>query len=142
VATEDELVALAWEHFRVEQAGDMAATLATLEDDPVYEFQPVGRGLRGMDAVTRYYDFFFNGRVVEFEDSQIRNSWVTEQGLGFEFAVHARLPDRSLQDFALCAILTFGRHKLTGERLYASEEFFRHLMGPVFDETVPIAELR
>ena len=142
MATQDELVAFGWEHFRTEQAGDMAATLATLEDDPIYEFQPVGRGLRGMDAVTRFYDFFFNDRVVQFEDSLIRNTWVTEHGLGFEFTVHARMPDTSLQDFALCAILTFGQHKLTGERLYASEEFLRHLMGPVLDETVPIAELR
>jgi hypothetical protein len=141
VATQDELVALGWEHFRAEQAGDMEATLATLEADPIYEFQPIGRRLLGMGAVTHYYEFFFDERVVQFEDSQIRNTWITEVGLGFEFAIHTRFPDGSLRDFALCAILTFGEDKLSGERLYASDEFFRHLIGPVLDEATPITEL-
>ena len=35
-------------------------------------------------------------------------------------------------------ILTFGKEKLSGERLYASDEFLDLLVGPIYAETVPL----
>jgi len=55
----DEMIALARRHAAAERNGDLATTLATLEPDPLYELEPVGRVLRGMDAARRYYEHFF-----------------------------------------------------------------------------------
>ena len=44
-----ELTAIAHQHAAAEADGDLAATLATLEADPVYELYPVGLRMTGMD---------------------------------------------------------------------------------------------
>ena len=49
MATRDELVAVAMLHAKAEADGDMETTMATLEDDCVYEFQPSRRVFRGAD---------------------------------------------------------------------------------------------
>jgi hypothetical protein len=37
------------------------------------------------------------------------------------------------------AILTFGKEKLSGERMYADETLLRCLVGPLWDELTPIS---
>ena len=59
-ASHESLVAVAREHAAAEGRGDVETVLRTLEDDPVYELQPVGLEFRGMDAVRAYYDYFFS----------------------------------------------------------------------------------
>jgi hypothetical protein len=49
------MIELAHAHAAAEGSGDVEMTLNTLEPEPVYELQPEGRVLRGMDAVRRYY---------------------------------------------------------------------------------------
>ena len=57
--TREELVEIARAHAAAEGRNDLATTLATLEAEPVYELQPVGRVLRGMAAARAYYEHFF-----------------------------------------------------------------------------------
>ena len=47
-------------------------------------------------------------------------------------------PSYTLFPLAGLGILVFGDTKLTGERLYASEELYRMMVGPVYDEAVPV----
>ena len=54
-ADRDARVAVAHAHAAAEAAGDFAATMATLDDDPVYELQPMGVALRGREMAQRYY---------------------------------------------------------------------------------------
>ena len=55
----EEMIEVAHAHAAAEGSqGDLETTLATLEPNPVYELQPGGRLLRGMDAVRSYYEFF------------------------------------------------------------------------------------
>jgi SnoaL-like domain len=138
MATREELAAVAYAHAQAEADGDMAATLATLEDDPLYEFQPAGVVLRGKEAAERYYDWFFHHVEMQIEGFEVRNEWITDAGLGQEYILRVKLPDGTRRRFDLTSILTFGDTKLSGERIYASDELFRHMVGPAYADAVPL----
>jgi hypothetical protein len=53
------MVAVAHAHAAAEAAGDLEGTLATLDNDPVYELLPMGVTFRGQDAARVYYEHFF-----------------------------------------------------------------------------------
>ena len=52
----EALVAVAHAHAAAEAADDLETTLATLDDDPVYELLPMGVAFRGRDAARVYYE--------------------------------------------------------------------------------------
>jgi hypothetical protein len=134
----EDMIELAHAHAAAEGSGDLETTLKTLEPDPVYELQPEGRALRGMDAVRRYYEYFFNNFQPLVEGYEMRSEWVTSEGVGQEYIIHVRLPDGRKEDHAIIGILLFGKTGLAGERLWASERLLRLMMGPVYDTLMPI----
>ncbi len=134
----EEMIELAHAHAAAEGSGDLDATLATLEPDPVYELQPEGRALRGMEAVRRYYEHFFTQFQPMVEGYELRSEWVTDEGVGQEYIIHVRLPDGRREDHAIIGILVFGKRRLAGERLWAGERLLRLMMGPVYDSATPM----
>jgi hypothetical protein len=135
----DAMVAVAHAHAAAEEAGDMDATMATLDDDPVYELQPIGRELRGRDNARRYYEHFFAHCMPQIVGFELRSEWITDEGVGQEYRLSVAGPDGP-QRHDIIGILTFGQDgRLSGERLWASDEMFRILFGPVLDLTTPIA---
>lgn len=136
----EHLIAAAEAHVAAEGAGDIAATLATLEGEPIYELLPVGLRMRGMDAARRYYEHFFaevQPRMV-MGKAIVHGSWLGETGLTIEYTVFYRHPDGREQSFRILGILTFGDHALTGERVYADEELLRIMFAPIWDEMEPM----
>jgi hypothetical protein len=135
----DELIELAHAHAKAEADGDMDATLATLEDDPVYELLPIGLTFRGRPAARRYYEHFFGVFRPTAVGSQLRNEWAGEQGVAQEYLIDLRSADGTIDRYPVLAILTFGAQALSGERLYAGEQLLRLMFGPVLDEAKSIA---
>ncbi len=133
-----EMIEVAHAHAAAEGNNDIETTLATLESDPVYELQPARRLLRGMDAVRRYYAYFFARFQPLVESYDLRSEWVTDEGVGQEYVIHLRLPDGTREDHGIIGILLFGKTKLAGERLWAGERLLRLMMGPVYDSTSPM----
>src|SRR5262249_42572198 len=133
----DEMIALARRHAAAERNGDMAMTLATLEPDPLYELEPVGRVFRGMDAARRYYDHFFGTFRSSVEASERRGEWVNDEGMGLENVLHLRLPDGSRERHGVIGILVFGKTGLAGERVWGSERLLRLMFGPVYGSSLP-----
>ncbi|MGO9059989.1 MAG: hypothetical protein ACLQU2_21805 [Candidatus Binataceae bacterium] len=131
----EEMIDVAHAHAVAEGSGDLETTLATLEPDPVYELQPAGRLLRGMDAVRSYYENFFTNFQPLVESYDLRSEWVTDEGVGQEYVIHLRLPDGSREHHGIIGILLFGKTRLAGERLWAGERLLRLMMGPVYDST-------
>ena len=134
----EQALAVAHAHAAAEGRGDLATALATLDDDPVYEFQPVGRSFRGKDTARRYYEHFFAHFSPLIESFEIRNEWTTPEGLGQEYTVWLRLPDGTRERHDIIGILIFGTTGLAGERVYASERLLRLMLGPVYDEITPL----
>jgi hypothetical protein len=66
---QSDLVKNALRHAEAEGAFDMAGTLATLEEQPVYDLMPIGLRMVGMDRARRYYAHYFANvapRIVHF----------------------------------------------------------------------------
>ena len=128
----DAMVAVARAHAAAERAGDIEATMATLDDDPTYELQPMGVVLRGRDVARRYYEHFFSDCQRRVRRSELRSEWITDRGVLQEYTLHVLDPDGITSRHDVVAILSFGSAgKLSGERLYAGDTLIRFLFGPV-----------
>ncbi len=136
--TREELMAIALAHAESESGNDIEATLSTLEPAPVYELQPVGRVLRGMPAARRYYEHFFASFRPLVRGFELRSEWVSDAGVGQEYVIRLRTPERGDEQHHVIGILTFGREALSGERVYASERLLRLMFGPAYELSEPL----
>jgi len=137
VLAPEQGIVIARAHAAAERHGDIDATLATLDPDPVYELLPVGRVMRGMDAARRYYEHFFASFRALAVGSELHCEWVNAVGVAQEYTIHLRLADGSREHHRVLAILTFGEQGLSGERVYADERLLRLMFGPAFDLADP-----
>lgn len=133
----DRMVELAREHSRLEAAGDLAGTLATLHDDCVYEMHPAGRVFRGIANARIAYTAFFEQFRARTLGSTLRQEWVTDEAVGMEYTVTLRDDAGTARVHSVIGIITFGTELLSGERVYASDEFFRLAYGPAFLNAEP-----
>jgi len=131
-------IALARAHAAAERNGDLAGTLATLEDDPLYELFPIGRTFRGMAATRVYYDHFFSTFRAIARGSELHAEWVSDRGVAQEYTLRIRPPDGGDERHRVVAIFTFGTTALAGERVHGSERLLRLLFGPAFDLATPV----
>ena len=134
----NELVELAHAHAKAEADGDIEATLATLEDDPVYELLPIGLTFRGRPAARRYYEHFFGVFRPTAVGSTLRNEWAGDRGVAQEYLIDLRSGNGEIERYSVLAILTFGERALSGERLYAGERLLRLMFGPVLEDAEPL----
>jgi len=133
-AASHTLLDIARRHAAAEAAGDLAGTLATLEAEPVYTFYPAQVGFAGMAATRCYYEHFFAYVLPRIQGYTLHGEWENDFGLAQEYTVVVRHDDGLAREHRILGILTFGPHALSGERLYASDELFRFLIGPLWNE--------
>ena len=131
-ADREALVAVAKRHAQAEAEGDLATTLATLEDAPVYELATQGISFRGKDAARTYYEHFFGTFQPWIAGFELVNQWVSDEGVGEEYWLEVAPPGEPRERHRIIGILVFGRAKLAGERLYASERLLRPMLGPAY----------
>lgn len=130
-----ELSAAAHAHARTEGDGDLEGIMATMEGEPVYEFYPLGLRFRGVANTRRYYEHFiddFAPRIVGFVQ---RSESLGREGAVQEYTIKLTLPGATEpSSHHIMAILTFGEHGITGERMYSDERLFRAMLGPLWDD--------
>jgi hypothetical protein len=135
----DEKVQVALAHAAAESDGDLERTLATLDPEPVYELQPVGLEVRGMDGARAYYEYFFANFLPLVESYELRSEWLNDEGLGQEYVMMVRDPaSGEVRPHPIIGILLFGETGLAGERLYASDALLELMFGPVYGLAVPV----
>jgi hypothetical protein len=131
-ADREALIAVAKRHAQAEADGDLATTLATLEDAPVYELATAGISFRGKQAARTYYEHFFGTFQPWIAGFELANQWVTDEGVGEEYWLEVAPPGAPRERHRIIGILVFGETKLAGERLYASERLLRVMLGPAY----------
>lgn len=131
-----EFLALARAHAAAEGLGDLEGTLATLDVEPVFELYPVGLRLTGMARVRRYYEHFLQVVSPCFDRDGIVQlaEWVGPTGLIQEYHLPYRYASGEIRVFHIVSELVFGRERLLGERMSASEELFRIMYAPLWNE--------
>lgn len=132
------MIAVALAHAAAEATGDIEATMATLDDDPTYELQPLGVILRGRDVARQYYEHFFADCVSRITGYELRSEWVADEGVLQEYTLHIDNGDGTNTRHDIIGILVFGAAgKLSGERIYASNELIQFMFGPLLDQASP-----
>ncbi len=129
---QERLIALAHRHAAVEAAGDMGATMATLDDNPRYELLPTGIAFTGRDAARTYYEHFFSTFQPLAVGGELRAEYVSDDGLAQEYVITVRGADGVKERFPIVSVLTFGETLLSGERVYGEDRFLRLLFGPAY----------
>ena len=109
-----ELTAIAHRHAAAEADGDLAATLATLEAEPVYELYPVGLRMTGLPLARRYYEHFFAEVAPRIAGYEMLGEWINELGVLQEYRVAVRHEASGVRDFRIIGLLKFGRHRADG----------------------------
>jgi hypothetical protein len=137
VTARDDQLAAAHAHAAAEGSGDLAGTLGTLDPNPRFELLPIGVVLEGAELIGAYYEHFFAHFQDKVAGFSLRSEWITDEGLGQEYQIMVRTPEGTRR-FDVIGILLFGEGgRLAGERIYASDELFRLMIGPVLERGVP-----
>jgi hypothetical protein len=133
-----QLIEIAHRHARVEGEGDIDAVMATLDPNPTYLFYPIGLGFFGTNNARRFYEVFMREVKPRILSYSLDGEWIGDTGVAQEYRITARGPDDCETTYKVLGILTFGECGLSGERLYASEAFFRLLAGSMWDALQPV----
>jgi hypothetical protein len=90
------------------------------------------------DAARAYYEYFFANFRPRISGYELRSEWVSDEGVLQEYTLHINDRDGINTRHDIIGILTFGTAgKLSGERIYASDELIQFMFGPLLDEAVP-----
>jgi hypothetical protein len=133
----DRMRELGERHAQLEAEGDLEGTMATLVDDPVYEFWPIGRRARGREAISRYYQHLFDVFIPKQRGYRLVDEWLSEGSLAQEYAIEIN-GEHGPVTHQVIGILWAEGALMGGERIWASEECLREMVGPLFEELEPI----
>ena len=132
-----QMAALGARHAELEGRGELEPLLATLASDPIYEFHPMRRCLRGDARVRRFYTHFCEKFLALRDSYALLAEWVDEDSVAQEYEITLRV-DGAVEHFRVIGVLYRRGDRLGGERVFASERFVRLMTGPLFAELEPL----
>jgi hypothetical protein len=129
-------------HAEAELRFDLDAVMATVDDEPEYEWQPAGLGLRGRADCERMYAAFLP-RWQELAATadlrfEVRTEFWSDVGRIREQVAYVTNADGGTDRYDFVVVVLFGRNGVLGERTYSSEAFARLSLGDYYDELQPI----
>jgi hypothetical protein len=133
------MLELGTRHAALEARCDLEGTMATLVDDPVYGFFPIGLGMRGRDQVRRYYEHLFRSFVPATKSYRLIDEWVNVGSVAQEYEIVLDVAG-SRETHRVIGILYAEGKLLGGERVYASERCIRLMTGDLYEELQPLGE--
>lgn len=120
-------------HAELETKADLEGTLATLVDDPVYEFYPQQLRMRGLQQVRRYYEHLFGSFIPSTRSYRLIQEWVNEHSVAQEYDIDVDVGG-VVERHRVIGVLVAEGGLLGGERVYASERCARLMLGDLLDE--------
>jgi hypothetical protein len=123
-----EVLSLAREHAECEQTGELERLMRTMVEEPLFEFHPPGRCLRGGARIRRHYEQFLARFMPRVEAAELRGEWFNETATVHEYVLRLRI-DGALEPEGVTAVLYASGKRLGGERIYGSERLIRLMLG-------------
>jgi len=123
-------------HAELEARGELEPLLETLAADPVYEFYPLRRRMRGAETVRAFYTQFIERFLPLRQDVELVSEWVNATSVAQEYEIALRVEGR-VESFRVLGILHGDGERLAGERVYAPERFVRLMTGSLFEKLEP-----
>lgn len=135
--TAEEMREITRLHATLEQQGDYEPLLATVVDEPIFEFHPPGGQLRGGQTLRDYYVRFLRDFMPLVEETILIGEWASPQACVQEYQLRLRI-NGNLENHQLMGSI-YGSGKLIGgERLYGSAQLMDLMLGDFKDQLVPI----
>lgn len=131
----NEVAALGALHAEREAAQDLDGVMATLNDNPVYEYPTLGKQFSGSENALRFYQHFFANYSPNVVGSTLIGQWVNENSVAQEYVVDCSFNGVKESHRVLGVLLVEG-DKLSGERIFANEQVIKRMIGPMFDQLV------
>ena len=119
---------LGTKHARLEADCDLDGTMATVVENPVYEFHPAGVRLEGREQVRRYYEHLLTHFVPSTRGVTLIEEWVSASSIAQEYEITVEV-EGALEAHRVIGILFAEGELLGGERIYSSERCARLMLG-------------
>ena len=134
------VAALCHEHAQAEAKLDIDRVLATLVPVPVYEFFPLAMAMVGWKNIERFYRDQYPTFVPLVLGYKFLGEWTNEDAALQEYAIDIRQEGARTASYHVMSMMPVDEQsgRLTGERLYADEEFVRTLLGPLCEVLEPL----
>jgi hypothetical protein len=134
-------MALARQHVLGETSTfDVQAVVDTLSPHAVFEFNPGRLVLAGIDNLARMYAEMIELNRRRMLDGSyravLRNEFVNDSALAQEFTMTADMGSGP-EEVDVVAIIFFDDHGVSGEHIYATEQFHRWKLGSAYQLLVP-----
>jgi hypothetical protein len=124
------------DHTAAELEFDVDATMQTVDDDPEYEWQPAGLGIRGRVETARMYRAFLTRwkHLNETADLrfEVRSEFWSHVGRIREQIAFVRNDSGDVVRHDFVVVVLFGHNGVKGERTYSSPEFARLTLGDYY----------
>lgn len=135
-----DVAALCHEHAQAEAELDIDRVLGTLVPAPRYEFFPLAMSMLGWENVERFYRDQYPTFVPLVQGYKILGEWTNEHAALQEYAIRVRQDGAHSVSYRVMSMMPVDEQSglLTGERLYAADEFVRTLLGPLFGVLEPL----
>jgi hypothetical protein len=138
----DAMLELGHRHADLEAQRELDPLMATMVENPAYEFHPMGLAMSGGDRVRRYYRQFMDDFMTRIVSYELLAEWVNETSVVQEYDITVS-HDGANETHRVVGILFAeetdgGRMLLGGERIYANERCVRLMAGSIFDEFEPL----
>lgn len=128
----EEVASLGSLHAEREGLQDLVGVMATLGEDPIYQYPTLSKQFSGRDKSQQFYEHFFANFSPNVIDYTLINQWVNETSVTQEYDMTLSFDGVEEKHRVLGVLFVVG-DKLGGERVYASEKVIRKMTGPLFD---------
>ena len=107
--------------------------MATLNDNPLYEYPTLGKRFSGRNNAKRFYEYFFKNFSPNVVEVRLIREWANDTSVAQEYDITLSFSGVK-ETHRVLGVLFVEGDKLGGETVYASEKAIRRMLGPIFDE--------
>ena len=126
--TVERMHELGTKHAKLEADCDIEGTMATVVENPVYEFHPAGVRLEGREQVRRYYEHLLTHFIPKTRGVTLTEEWVSAASIAQEYEITLEI-EGGLETHRVIGILFAEGELLGGERIHSSERCARLMLG-------------
>jgi hypothetical protein len=132
----DEMRKLVKKHADLETKLDLEGVLATLVDNPIYEFHPDRLRLEGKENIRQFYRDHFDTFFPLIKSHVLINECWDNHSACLEYDLYLKAPHNPDRAYRIMVTLTKENSLLIGERFYVENELARLMAGPSFSKFV------
>lgn len=132
----EKMRSLVQKHADLETKLDLEGVLATLIENPIYEFHPARLRLEGKENVRHFYREHFDSFFPLIKSHVLINECWDAHSACMEYDLYLKEPHDPNRAYRIMVTLSEENSLLMGERFYVEDELARLMAGASFNKFV------